>query len=92
MYRAIIKRAWYDIHGRKYVNMEFEGTTKQVKVPFRYNRVMCRVSGFTPIQDMPEGLEVDCDIEIKHWDGESYWVLRAIETRTKARSENDSTV
>jgi len=92
MYRAIIKRSWYDIQGRKYVNLEFEGTTKQVKVPFRYNRVMCRVSGLTPIQDMPEGLEVDCDIEIKRWDGESYWVLRTIETRSKVRSMNDSTV
>jgi len=92
MYRAIIRRAWYDIQGRKYVNLEFEGTTKQVKVPFRYNRVMCRVNGLTPIQDMPEGLEVDCDIEIKRWDGESYWVLRTIETRSKVRSMNDSTV
>ena len=92
MYRAIIKRSWYDIQGRKYLNLEFGGTTKQVKVPFRYNRVMCRVSGLTPVQDMPEGLEVDCDIEIKHWDGESYWVLRSIETRSKARSENGSTV
>ena len=78
MYQAIVKTPWYDIQGRKYINLEFDRTIKQVKVPFRYNRVMCHVNGLTPIQDMPEGTMVECDIERKTWDGETFWVLRSV--------------
>lgn len=80
MYQAVVKTPWYDIQGRKYIGLEFQGTTKQVKVPFRYNRVMCRVSGLTPIQDLLEGTIVNCDIERKLWNGETFWVLRSITT------------
>lgn len=76
--RAIIKTPWYDIQGRKYINLEIEGVTKQVKVPFRYNRVMCQVDGFVPIQDMKEGTVVDCVVDTKTWNGETFWVLRSI--------------
>jgi hypothetical protein len=78
LYQATVKRAWYDIQGRKYLNLEFDGTTKQVKVPFRYGRVMCRVNGLTPIQDMPEGSVLECVIERKSWDGETFWILHSV--------------
>lgn len=78
LYQATIKRAWYDIQGRKYLNLEFDGTTKQVKVPFRYGRVMCHVCGLTPVQDMPEGSVLECVIERKTWDGETFWILHSV--------------
>ena len=78
LYQATVKRAWYDIQGRKYLNLEFDGTTKQVKVPFRYQRVMCRVCGLTPIQDMPEDSVLECVIERKSWDDETFWILHSV--------------
>lgn len=76
--QSIIKTPFYDIRGRKYMNLEFDGTTKQVKVPFRYQRVMCHVCGLTPIQDMPEGSVLECVIERKSWDGETFWILHSV--------------
>lgn len=78
LYEATVKRAWYDIQGRKYMNLEFDGTIKQVKVPFRYGRVMCRVCGLTPIQDMPEDSVLECVIERKTWNGETFWILQSV--------------
>ena len=39
------------------------GTVLKVKVPFRYNRVMCKVNGLRTIQELKKGDEVDIRIE-----------------------------
>jgi len=54
---------WYDVNGRKYIDIELDGLTRRVKVPFRYNRVMCHVSGIVPIQSIAAGTRVECIVE-----------------------------
>lgn len=54
---------WYEVNGRKYIDLELDGLTRRVKIPFRYNRVMCNVSGIVPIQSIPAGIRVDCLVE-----------------------------
>jgi len=61
--QGTVSRAWYDVNGRKYIDLELNGTIHRVKIPFRYNRVMCRVSGIVPIQSIPIETRVDCVIE-----------------------------
>jgi hypothetical protein len=71
----VVTKAWYDIHGRKYI--ELDGL--QVKVPFRYNRVMgVDVQGHVPIQDIPAGMQVTAEIRTVKWDGLEYYVLKSI--------------
>jgi hypothetical protein len=70
-----ITKAWHDIHGRKYI--ELDGL--QVKVPFRYNRVTgVDVHGHIPIQDMPVGTQVNAEVRTVKWDGLEYYVLKSI--------------
>jgi hypothetical protein len=78
--RAIVRTPWYDQGGRKYLNLEVDGKIHRVKVPFRYNRVMCRVSGLTPIQSIAEGSVIQCLIERKLWEGETHWILHSVTT------------
>ena len=63
MLRAVIRHGWYDIDGRKYIDIEVDGLIRRVKVPFRYKRVMCHVDGVIPIQLLPTGTHIDCVIE-----------------------------
>ena len=71
----MVTKAWHDIHGRKYI--ELDGL--QVKVPFRYNRVMgVDVQGHIPIQDMPAGTRVKAEVRTVKWDGLEYYVLKSI--------------
>ena len=72
--QAIVRAPWYDISGRKYLDLEWSGYVHRVKVPFRYNRVMCNVGGLTPIQTIPEGTAVNCVIETQG----GYYVLLSI--------------
>lgn len=75
----VIKNKWYDIHGRKYIDLENQGTVLQVKVPFRYGRVMSvDVQGHVPIQDMPTGTRVKAHVRTVKWDGLEYFVLKSI--------------
>ena len=39
------------------------GSVLKVKVPFRYNRVMCKVNGLRTIQELKKDDEVDIRIE-----------------------------
>jgi len=73
-YQAVVKAPWYDIGGRKYLDLEWDGYVRRVKVPFRYNRVMCHVGGLTPIQDLPIDTAVDCVVESTG----GYFVLSSI--------------
>jgi ribosomal protein L2 len=60
---AVVVHPWYEVNGRKYIDLELEGIVRRVKIPFRYNRVMCNVTGIMPIQSIPVGTTVDCLVE-----------------------------
>jgi hypothetical protein len=71
----VVTRAWHDIHGRKYIDLD----GLHVKIPFRYNRVTgVDVQGHIPIQDMPAGTQVKAEIRTVKWDGLEYYVLKSI--------------
>ena len=44
-----------------------EGNTLKVKIPFRYNRVMCKVTGGKTIQEMVKGDQVKVEIKYCGW-------------------------
>lgn len=80
---AIITKPFFDVGGRKYICLRMDETVTQVKVPFRYNRVMCRVNGLRPIQDMCTGETVRVVIENRKWDGDVFPVLKEISLSDK---------
>jgi uncharacterized OB-fold protein len=71
----IVTKALWELGGRKYI--ELDG--KKVKVPFRYNRVMCKVEGLMTVQEMEMGQKVKVTIEEKTWQGQTFLVLKEIE-------------
>jgi hypothetical protein len=71
----IVTKVLWDLGGRKYI--ELDG--KKVKVPFRYNRVMCKVEGLMTVQEMGLGQKVKVTIEEKTWQGQTFLVLKEIE-------------
>jgi hypothetical protein len=60
---GVIRTPWYESQGRKFIDIEMHGILYSVKVPFRYNRVMCYVEGIVPIQSYEAGDVVDCFIQ-----------------------------
>jgi hypothetical protein len=54
-----ITRTFFSIGPRKYIGIN----GKHIKVPWRYNRVMCKVHGIVPIQDFVLGQKVRALIE-----------------------------
>lgn len=77
---ATITRPFHDWGGRKYMELRMgdSGAIVRVKVPWRYNRVMCHVEGIRPIQDLGSGESVEVLLNKKVWDGENFWVLISI--------------
>jgi len=73
-----IVRPFYDSGGRKYVLLESNEVQFQVKVPFRYNRVMCSVEGLRPIQEYQSEEYVDVEIERKVWEGDIFYILKSL--------------
>ena len=63
MTNATVVHPWYEVNGRKYIDLELDGLVRRVKIPFRYNRVMCHVSGIVPIQSIQTGAQVECFVE-----------------------------
>jgi len=79
--KATIHTPFYDWDGRKYFELNLEGSVIQrVKVPWRYGRVMCRVEGLRTIQELQKGDQVEITLEKKVWDGLEHWVLSSIKT------------
>ena len=71
----MITRAWYDIQGRKYIDVN----GIRIKVPFRYNRVTgVDIQGHVPIQDISVGTQVKVTTRKVQWDGLEYYVLKSI--------------
>ena len=76
--RATVHTPYYDWDGRKYFELEAQGKVLRVKVPFRYGRVMCKVTGLKTVQEFQKGDQVEVTIGTKMWDGEKHLVLESI--------------
>jgi hypothetical protein len=76
---GIITKAFFDIHGRKYIDVEIDNKIFHIKIPFKYGRVFgCSVEGHVPIQDMPVGTRVTLEYKKVLWDGLEHYVLKRI--------------
>ena len=69
---------YYDVQGRKYIDLIYDETVTRVKVPFRYNRVMCTVHGLKTIQEYQKGDKVHVLISERGWNNEVHPVLCSI--------------
>ena len=77
MYGHIV-RPFHDVNGRKYITIMVDDIYLHIKIPFRYNRVMCAVQGLRPIQEFSAGEYVSVEIEKKKWEGDIFYVLKSI--------------
>lgn len=75
---AQILKGYHEEGTRKYMTLLIEGEVYRVKVPFRYNRVMCQIDGIRPVQDYKADEIVIVEIEKKMWDGELFFVLKSL--------------
>jgi len=75
---AQILNPFFDANGRKYIMIKSNGIIYNVKIPFRYNRVMCCIQGLRPIQEYEAGEIIDVEIERKVWDGEIFYILKSL--------------
>jgi hypothetical protein len=78
--QARVVNPWYDRDGRKYLDLEINGEFRNVKVPWRYGRVMCKVDGIRPVQDLRADEIVQVALEKKTWEGKTHWVLTFLKT------------
>lgn len=73
---GVVETPYYDWGTRRYMEIKTEeGAVYRVKVPFRYGRVMCNVTGLKTIQELEKGDAVRGLIERKSWDGTTHYVL-----------------
>ena len=73
---GVIETPYYDWNGRKYVEiLSADGALYRAKVPFRYGRVMCHVTGLKTVQELVKGDEVRGLLERKSWDGATHYVI-----------------
>lgn len=75
MVLARIETPWYDVEGRKYINLEIDGQVIRAKVPWRYGRVMCKVTGIRPIQELQLNETVEVLLDKKYWGQNIYFVI-----------------
>jgi hypothetical protein len=75
MILARITTPWYDVEGRKYINLDVDGQVIRTKVPWRYGRVMCNVTGIRPIQELQLNETVEVILDKKYWGGNIYYVI-----------------
>jgi hypothetical protein len=76
--KADVHTPFYDWDGRKYMEFLIENKVVRVKIPWRYNRVMCRVEGLKTVQELQKGDQIQIEIQKKVWDGIEYWILVSI--------------
>jgi len=75
MHVAKIIKPYYDWNGRKYMLLQIDEVLYQVKVPYRYNRVMCNVVGLKPIQEYAKDEIVLVTYEKRVWNDDTHYVL-----------------
>lgn len=78
--QARVVNPWYDREGRKYVDLEINGEFRNVKVPWRYNRVMCKVDGLKPVQELGADEVVHVTLTKRVWEGHTHWILASLKT------------
>lgn len=78
MIRARITKPVWKVGVRMYIEIEIDGRTHTVKVPFKYGRVACKVLGLTPVQSLLPGDIVDVSLDTRIWEGKDYKVLNTI--------------
>lgn len=76
--KATITRPMYDWDGRKYLELQMGVNTMRLKIPWRYGRVMCKVTGLKPVQELQIGDPVEFTTKTVNWDGIEYLVLESI--------------
>jgi hypothetical protein len=79
MIAGTIHRPFWDWEGRKYIEVLSGNQVLRIKVPFRYGRVMAKVHGVRPIQDLKLGEPVKVQFENKIWQGQTHRVLVMLE-------------
>jgi hypothetical protein len=79
MVSATIHSPYYDIDGRKYIDVIFNSEIIKLKIPFRYGRVMCKVNGLKTIQELKKGEIVDIDFSKKVWNGSTFFLISSIQ-------------
>lgn len=63
------------------MDLEINGEFRNVKVPFRYGRVMgCKVDGIRPVQELVADEIVQVTLVRKTWEGQVHWVLDTVKT------------
>jgi hypothetical protein len=75
---AKIIKPFYDSNGRKYILIESNEIHYQVKIPFRYNRVMCCIDGLKAVQEYEPGEMVEVEIDRKIWEGDIFYILKSL--------------
>jgi hypothetical protein len=74
--KGVVETPYYDWGTRKYIEiLSDDGALYRAKVPFRYGRVMCNVTGLKTIQELEKGDEVQGLLERKSWDGVTHYVI-----------------
>lgn len=74
--QGVVETPYYDWGGRKYMEVRTDdGVVYRAKVPFRYGRVMCRVTGLKTVQELEKGENVQGLLERKTWDGATHYVI-----------------
>jgi hypothetical protein len=63
---------------RYYIVLDVEGQRRRCKVPFRYKRVMCHVSGGKTIQELVKGDVVQVEMEFTG----GVWKLISVQTNS----------
>jgi len=73
---GVIETPYYEWGTRKYIEIRADdGVVYRAKVPFRYGRVMCHVTGLKTVQELEKGDEVQGLVERKSWDGATHYVI-----------------
>lgn len=73
---GVIETPYYDWGLRKYIAIRGDdGGLYRAKVPFRYGRVMCNVTGLKTIQEFEKGDRIWVMLEKKVWDGVEHLVI-----------------
>jgi hypothetical protein len=78
MEQATVSGPMFEYNTRRYILLQVGPTVRRCKVPFRYNRVMCRVSGDKTIQELVKGDLVQVEMEFTG----GVWKLISVQTNS----------
>jgi hypothetical protein len=87
---GVVQKPYFDWGGRKYIEVLLpDGRLFRIKIPFRYGRVMAKVHGLRPIQDIKSGETVNVFVERKYWDDSIHWVLVSLAVVDSLETQKD---